>query len=306
VAFKRKVEMRAGTSAVSVVISDLDITFDILRTRNFSNNVAKFRVYNAKEDTVSRMLSKGNSIIFSAGYEDEGTGLIYIGQITDSVPSKNPPDPYVDITCGSIQSSATKLLSASVSLGYKPNTNLSRPITEIGTALGLSLSGLENISSLRMQNGYTCTGTVKDALRYVQGILARKGMGLFIDNTTLVIFKKGVGYNRRAVKLSPSTGLLEAPKLVENQELDEAVEEDLTQRVTFKSILNYKIVPNGYVDIESASVTGQFLVDKCRFKGDNFGGDYYVEGEGVGGPPRTGASGFTGGTGAGVQQLTVQ
>ena len=280
-AFKRIVEMEVGTSSRSVLISDLNITFDITRTRKFSNNIAKFKIYNPADDTVSKMLKKGNSVIFSAGYDDEGTGLIYSGQITESIPSKNPPDPFIEITCGSIQNADTDLSSVTVTLGYKPNTNLSRPINEIGNALGLSVVGLENISSIKMRNGFNVAGTAKEALRLIQGTLERNGMGLFIDNSNLIVFKKGEGYKRAAVKLSSRTGLLESPKLSDNLENDENVEEDITQRALFKSILNYKIVPNGDVDIESSTVNGKYLVDKCQFKGDNFGGDFLVEGEGI-------------------------
>lgn len=282
-AFNRLVEMKVGTSQTSVIISGLDITFDITRTRKFSNNVAKFKIYGALDDTISRVLKKGNSVTFSAGYEDEGIGLIYAGQITQSIPSKNPPEKIVSLECGSIQNPKTELASVTVSLAYKKGTNISRPINEIGTALGLSVSGLDNVSGIIMANGYNLAGTAKDAMRYIQSILDRNGLGLFIDNSTLKIFKKGSGSKVNAVKLTTSTGLLEAPKLTDNTEGDEKVQEQLTKRVLFRSILNYRIVPDGSVDIDNNSVKGIFIVDKCNYKGNNFGGAFEVSGEAIGG-----------------------
>jgi hypothetical protein len=282
VAFNRRVEMKVGTSQTSVVISGLDITFDITRTRKFSNNVAKFKIYGALDDTISKILKKGNSVTFSAGYEDEGTGLIYVGQITQSIPSKNPPEKIVSLECGSIQDPKTELASVTVSLAYKKGTNISRPINEIGTALGLSICGLDNVSGIILANGYNLSGTAKDAMRYVQGILDRNGLGMFIDNSTLKIFEKGFGDKSSAVKLTTATGLLEAPKLTDNAEGDEKVQKQLSKRVLFKSILNYRIVPNGHVDIDNKSVKGIYIVDKCSYKGDNFGGAFEVSGEGIG------------------------
>lgn len=287
-AFKRIVEMKAGTTQTSVVISGLDISFDISRTRKFSNNIAKFKIYGALDDTISRVLKKGNSITFSAGYEDEGIGLIFIGQITQSIPTKNPPEKIVSLECVSgrsvdTQSNTTDLSSVTFSLAYKKGTNISRPIREIANVLGLSVCGLNNVSNITMANGYNLAGTAKEAMRYIQSILERNGLQLFIDNSTLKISKKGSGSKASAVKLTTKTGLLEAPKLTDNTEGDEKVQEQLTKRVLFRSILNYRIMPDGHVDIDNNSVKGIFIVDKCNFKGDNFGGAFEVSGEGIGG-----------------------
>ncbi len=141
---------------------------------------------------------------------------------------------------------------------------------------------MNNISGVQLTNGFNLSGTAKEALRYIQNILERIGCGLFIDNKSLKIFKKGTGEKIKAVRLSSNTGLLEAPKLTDNTEEDTAVAEGLTKRVIFRSILNYKIIPNGYVDIQSNHVKGTFIVDKCSFKGDNFGGKFEVSGEGIG------------------------
>lgn len=281
-AFKRIVEMKVGDSTSSFLISDLDITFDITRTRKFANNVAKFKIFGVIDDTINRVLQKGKTVSFSAGYEDEGIGLIYVGQIIQAVPSKNPPEKYVDIECGSMQDPSKELFSVVFSLAYKKDTYISRPINEIGNALGLAISGLENVSNIKLVNGFNLTGTAKEALRYIQGILERNGLIIFVDNSILVVAKKGVGNKASAVKLTSNTGLLEAPTLTDNTEGDEKVQEKLKKRVLFKSILNYRIIPNGYVNIENNSVKGVFIVDKCNYKGNNFGGDFFVSGEGIG------------------------
>jgi len=281
-AFNRTVELKAGTTSSSVVISDLDIEFNITRSRKFSNNVAKFKIYNPKEDTISKVLKKGNSISFKAGYQDEGMGLIYIGQIVQSISDKKPPDTVVSIECGSIQNADTALESVTLSLSYQKETYISRVLDEIGTALGLSVVGMKNVSSISLPNGFTFAGTAKDAMRYCEGILNNNDTGLFIDNTTLSLFKNDKGNDLQAVKLTPQTGLMESPKLTDNDDGSENVQKVLTKRVLFKSILNYKIVPNGYVRIESSGVKGDFIVDKCHFVGNNFGGEFYVTGEGLG------------------------
>jgi hypothetical protein len=282
VAFNRVVEMKAGTSGGSIVISGLDMTFDITRSRQFSNNVAKFKIYNPKEDTISRALKLGNSISFKAGYEDEGLGLIYIGQITQSIPKREPPNVVVSIECGSIQNANTALGAVTLSMSYLSGTLLSRVIEEIATALGLNVVGLNYISNVRLTNGFYFAGTAKDAMRYCETVLNNYHLGLFIDNTTFTIAKRGEGNGILAVKLTPATGLIEAPSLIDNTDGGEAVQEALPRRALFKSILNYKIVPNGYVQIQNKDINSNFIVDKCHFVGDNFGGSFYVSGEGLG------------------------
>lgn len=281
-AFKRIVEMEVGTTDNSVLISDLDVEFNISRSRKFSDNTASFKVYNPTDDTISKILKPGNSVIFKAGYDDEGIGLLFVGQIMQSVPKREPPNKIVSLECNSVQNADTSLEAVTVSLGYKKGVAITQPLEEIASALGLSTAGMDNADGINLENGYTLAGTAKEAMRYLNGVLERHGCGLFIDNATLTVSKDGEGNNLRAVVLSPETGLMEAPTLTSNTEGNEAVQAELTKRVIFKSILNYKIVPNGYIKIETNTTNGEFIVDKCSFSGNNFGGSFEVTGEGIG------------------------
>lgn len=277
-AFRRQVEMEVGTSEGSVMISDLDIEFDISRSTKFENNTAKFKIYNPTSTTISKMLVKGNSVTFKAGYEDEGIGLIYIGQIVQSTPDLTGADHIVELECGSIQNANTTLEAVTVSLGYRPNTAISQVINEIANALGLGVYNLEVASGVKLANGYTLSGTAKEAMRYVQGVLNVNNLSMFIDNTTLTVFRIGEGDTKvKAVYLSIETGLMSAPKLTDNA--DETTGGTLTKRLVFNSILNYKIKPYGMLDVDYPTVEGTFVTEKCKFVGDNFGGNFNVSGE---------------------------
>jgi len=283
-AYKKKIILKAGDLIEALEISALHLRFEVTRDRQFKSNKAKIRIFNVTKNTTNNILKKGKSIVLEAGYEDEGTGVIYIGQITSAVPGYNGYDTYVDIESNSLQSSSIDLKSVTVSLAYGPNTGISGPIQEIANVMGLALYGIENVTGITLKNGYVFTGTPKQALRYCKEIVEKEGLIIFIDNDSLIISSEANPQEVTTTDLRPETGLLTASELVSTKNKGKKEEKKLSRKIVFKSILNPQIIPNKFVNVDNKrDINGLYVVDKCTFTGANYGTTpYVVRGEAIG------------------------
>lgn len=280
-AFNRILTVKVGFENSGVLISDLNIDFQIERSIDFSVNTAQLKIYNPSVDTQEKFLKKGASIVVSAGYDDEGSGGIYVGQITESVKYKEGSNRIVDITAGSIQNANRDLAYVTVSLSYKRDTAVVTPLKDIATALGLANYGFEIAKSIKLSNGFSYAGSAKTALARCKDILNANGMDLFIDNTTIVVFKRNTADTRfKVVYLTPDTGLIGTAKITDSSKAGN-IEEEFPLRVSFKSLLNPQLNPNGVVVIDKSTVTGTFIIEKISFSGNNYGGAFIAAGEGV-------------------------
>ena len=283
-AFDRKVELVIGEGGRGLDIADLDIEFKIVRSVAFAENEAEFLIYNAKPETRSKILKKGNSLSFSAGYKDQAFGVIFIGQILEAKSYQDGADMLTKIIATNTSSETKPLSRTLVSLSYEPKTNAKVILNEIAELLGLALIGIDNadLDLPILPNGFSYAGIVRGALQYATNILKSKKLGLYIDNTSLVVYKLDGTSTFTAGYLSYDTGLLSVEK-EERSHNDQQRPEDETERnyINFTSLLNPRMKPNGLVEIDTEKLKGVYLIHKIDFEGDNFGGDFVCVGEAV-------------------------
>lgn len=282
-AYLHKVILTAGDSVDGAVISDLHIKFEVVRDRTFKANNAKIKIFNPTDTTINNILKEGNSIVLEAGYEDEGTGVIYIGQITSSIPRYTGTDVEVEIESNSLQGDSEKLQSVTISLTYKPGDYIKGVIENISKVMNLAIYGIDEISNLKLPNGYVFTGTPKAALKYCREILEKDGLIVYIDNNSIIISKEVDPPQVTTVALTPESGLLSANKMKSTKDKGKEDEKKLENKVVFKSILNPNIGPNVFLDVDNLrDIKGLYIVDKCTFTGANFGTTpYVVRGEAI-------------------------
>jgi len=283
-AYNRVVNLKAGTVDQALMVSGLDVSFKVERSRAFASNSAQIEIFNPSETTINDILKEGNSVVLEAGYEDEGVGVIFIGQITTSVPSNNGVDTIVKIEAQSLQGSDTPLSSLVVSLSYKPDTTLNKPLEEIATAMGLATYGLDLVSDLKLTNGYVFTGLAKNALKYCREIIEKDGLILYVDNDIMYVVAEANNSDVKSAYMTPDSGLLEAAPLKSTKKKGAKDEKKLANKITFTSILNPQVGPNSVIEVDNyRNVFGLYVVDKCTFTGSNFGSSpFTIQGEGIG------------------------
>lgn len=290
-AWSRAVELSVQRgNEVAVDMAGLSIAFRVVRSIDQGESYAEFTVHNAREETRTKLLIEGASLTFKAGYEDDVLGVIFIGSIQSSV-SRLVGDTWVTQIRAVSQLTLWDNYVSHLSLSYAPGTALSQVIEDIAGGLGINLWGIENAAGLALPNGYAFVGAPFQAIQYVKQILNSNGLGLFWDNKELIIFEKYKDSQFTTVFLGYDSGLLSVNPVQEHTrpELDEAGEV-IPQRakIEFSALLNWRIRPNGVITIDTSvdvegrriepSVYGSYVVESVEFSGDNYGGNFNVQG----------------------------
>ena len=268
-AYNRKIECTIGqNNGLNLLLSDLNMTFDIKRSYNIESNTARFVIYNAKEETRNKILTKNNNITLSAGYEDEGTGLIFSGFISDVSSTYTGLDWETEITGSDYGSNSTNIFNKFATYGYKEGMPISMVISDIASALGVVISGIENVSGIIMNNAKQFNGLIKDIVKMIDNILKVNDVGLYFDSNSMVLYKlKQKDSKFGIVNISSSSGLINSV-----EEITDNSNTDQKKRYAFNSLMNAKIKPNALINIQSAIVNGLLIVENVNYKGDNFGG----------------------------------
>jgi hypothetical protein len=276
-AFKRKVEFTAGSSGTGLLISGLDIDFDINRSVTTSDNTAEFIVYNAKRETRKEILKKNNNVIFKAGYEDEGTGTIFIGNIYESFSVKQDSDWVTTVRAAAIRDESSPIESILLSLSYTGGTSFSILVQQVATALNLSIFGLRNISQRKIVNDFVFSGDARACLKLISRALSSFNVGVYIDNASIVLYNIGTASEEfSALYLTYDSGLLNVSDITEYEEEEGTPEK---KRIQFASIMLPKAQPNSLLTIKGTDNDGVYIAEKLRFYGNNYGGDFNIDGE---------------------------
>lgn len=285
-AFGRIIEVDIGrNNNTGVRISNLNLSFDTERSIDFESNVGNFKVYNAKKETRDKTLIKGNNIFLRCGYKDENNlALTFAGYIVESSSRLEGTDWVTDIFARDIGNNVDNIIKSKRSLNYSPNTKMDVIITDIANIIGVPVIGIENISSIVLNNGFVFTGSFTSALKRLNKIVGINEIGIYFDQTEMVIYRKGTQDTRfGVVNLSPKSGLLgEVEEITDELEQKNEVGQAQTRKIIkFTSLLNPKIKPNTVIRLNSVKVQGAFIVERVKNVGDNFGGDFVTQGEAV-------------------------
>ena len=276
-AFIREIELIVGQGDVGLEIAKLDIDFDISRSTTQANNTATFTVYNAKESTRTEILKKDSNIRFKAGYADEGNiGIIFFGTVDKVNSKKQGVDWITTIQAKDISSNQEGLANRSFNFSYKKGSNLSQVINDLAGILSIPVAGVEN-ANIKLNNGFVFVGTLNNLIRKINKTLQVDETQLYFDSNEMVIFKQGGKSSKFGVtRITPSSGLIGTVEKVNNEN-----EDDTRARVNMTVLMNPKLRPNGLINVSSSGLNGSYILEKVRFYGNNYGGDFLVDLEAV-------------------------
>ena len=270
-ALGRICELTVGSNGMGLLISDLDIEFDVERSLTFAENTAKFKIYNAKEETRSEVLRQGNNLMFKVGYEDETTGLIFSGNITEANSKKVGPNWETEIFAVTGRGLEGRLISQYISLSFGPGSNLQQIIENLSRLYGFVIFGINN-ANIILPNGWSYVGVLGGAFRYVEEILKSNNKGIYRDNGEMVIYNKGEASKFEVVLLTNNGGLLSVEDITDE-------ESGAVTKLRFESLIIPKAQVNSSVKIMNEKYNSVFTVERLQYTGNNFGGDFKMIGE---------------------------
>lgn len=281
----------------AVDLTGLTIGFRIKRSNKFADNSCELNIANISKETIAKFIGlEDSSLTIEAGYDDEGTALIFTGFVTSAVPEWNGPDRFLNVVAKTIRAKGysdkdNKGLSLETVLGrerrkivsktymnmsYGPNSKLLDIANALATNLGVVLNVFGDISSLTRLNGYNYVGRVNGIIKDLSDFLLAEGYGLTVSLSEMAIYKLyDTGSFLEVPALSYDTGLLKIGP-VQNYEVDPHQIEAFPPKLVWEveTILNPKLVPNSIVQIKADALEGFFLIETVEYHGDNAEGEF--------------------------------
>lgn len=168
-------------------IEPLHAEAEIHRSNRMDRNTATIRVMNLREDVRKWLEIPGNIIRVDIGYEDEGSGTVFLGQIHKAGSTLSGSDWVTEFQCYHFRAKGMDFETLLVSVSFDPGTNLQTVIAGLGQLLNVPVLGVD-VSSIELEGGFVSVGPMKRALDEVSKKLASQGYGMFYDLGELYIY----------------------------------------------------------------------------------------------------------------------
>jgi len=268
--FDRVIEVFIGNESIKNDITDLRVSFDILKTNTNIANRCTVSIYNLNPDNRGKIKELDDQIIVRAGYsEDIGTQLVFSGDILRINHQYPYPDVISKIEAGDGMKQVREKRSG---ISFKDKTDAMLVLKEIVKKLDIPISEIPQALKGEYSQGYAHTGSVKKAL---DNICKRFDLDWSVQNGKLQVIEKKGASKAEPVAIQEVTGLLEKVERVGD------IQEYLVKNVArespflkFKTLLNPMIIPGGRVTLSQAGFPGFYKVMSVQHQGDNYEGDF--------------------------------
>ena len=241
--------------------SQLRIEFNTEKTSRRNPNKAKIVIYNLSKDSAAFVEAAKNHVRLFAGY-GENTSMIFSGEIRRK--GTGTVDTGVDrVTTIEAASGGQAYRSARINRSFSRELTMHQVIEELAQSFDTK-ANLSKIEDRKLVDGFVASGRSADVMETFARSLNFDWY--FDDDGDLVVVTKNTSTDpNNAVLLSPTTGLIGSP-------------ERTPKGVNAVSLLNPAIKPKRYVNVQSASVQGWFLVQKSEMIGDTgYSKEFYTK-----------------------------
>jgi hypothetical protein len=272
-AFIRYVEVTVGPkNGPGFKIDGLKVSFKIEKSDSSEPNTSTIKIYNLSADTSSKVTLADNHIQLRAGYKDETIGSIFFGTVLKGNRYRSGNDFITEIQ---VQDGRAAVMAGQVSVSYAKETDATIIAQAFLDAIGLPFKGQDKIpSGEKYTSGFCYIGMATDGLRKV---LNRFELTFTIQNEMIYILKSGEAADNTGLKLTPSTGLLTIPQPISDKTGEADSEAEPTNGWKFSAMLFPELLPGAACAVEASSFSGEVIIHKAIYEGDNWDGDFKVD-----------------------------
>lgn len=300
------------------LVDNLHYEFEVERSTLFYKDSATFTIYNPNRETTEKIMNGGASVVFRAGYKDEGMGTIFVGHVgTAYTEEETPAERRLVVVCRSQRGAQYQLQRTLMAGVVEKGKSYYDVLKFIADYAGIPVSGAEVLKNRILDEDYFICGDIRsEVTNFVTRKLRGIGGSMIITNNELVYLDKTNTAVFETVYLSYRTGLISAKKrrdetyqssedaFEENREYylglkamgdkevakRKAIEAAIPSRnvVEFSCLINPSISVGAPVQIDawknqddSEALEGLFFVTDLKTSGDNFGGQYEMHGTAV-------------------------
>lgn len=273
--YKRRYDLTViDSEGNAVVIRELKIEFEVVKSVLSFPNLAKISLYNLSQDTLSLLQTKFTRVILNAGYLGN-ISLIFKGDIRNVFQSQSGVDSVATIYAADGEKDWQ---NAIFNKTFTSNVTISEAINEVlNTFKEATIGALEGIPEISENlRGQTLSGSSKDIL---DNFADEYGFNWNIQDGEVIITPVDQPLTgTEAVLITALTGMLGSPTVTE-------IGADVT------TLLNPKLLPNTAFEIKSinadvelgnvffrnikrTNATGLYKVQEVTFKGNSREGEW--------------------------------
>lgn len=249
-------------------ILSLTVDFEITKSLAAKTpNTAEIRIRNLNTDHRKHLQELEKVYVsIEAGYE-EGTALIFRGDLRDITSTRDGTDWITTITSDSGRRARKKRILKSFAPGATVSDVLNAAAKAMdvklgNTALKTVAAKIKGTQSDKFFNGYALAGAVDAELDR----LARSvGLEWSIQDDELQFLDRGQALKGQGAKLTEATGLVGSPEKG-NKGLVEA-----------RALMIPELTPGRRCEIDSEHVKGVFRIETAKYRGGTTEKDWYVD-----------------------------
>ena len=274
--FSRVVSCTIDNLAIGkrVEIKDLRITFDITKTAKSSENKATIKIFNLAQttrDLLQTRTSEGESltkVVLRAGFQTSEQKILFRGT-GEVVSTHQPPEWVTTITA---EDSVKELKAVKFEKKYPAGTTVQDIVKDLLKAAGLSISVEVPFVVPPLPIARVFSG---DPIKNIEDLASTYNFTFNMQDEGAILAPKNRKPEKRyQVLLSKSTGLLGRPTI-------------RGPILVVNALIDANLRPNNYVELVTSEpgLSGNYLIQKAKYKGDSWGGRYAVELEMTPAPP---------------------
>lgn len=272
--FRRVWRAQVGSLVVSDSAADarpLDISFKVKKTLGAARGgTLDMEIFNLSEEhrrEIATAPRRQTYVRLDAGYEGPGgASQIFVGDLRKAIVAESGADWVVKVTAGSGEHSVR---SARVVRSFAAGATVEDVVRHLASAMGVGVgNALDAFQGARLAGGAQihAGGAVLQgrASEELDRLCTAAGLSFSVQDGVLQVLPLGGALDRSAILLSPTTGLVESPEIVNRR------------TITVKALLQPGLVPGQRIVVESAVISGVWRITEAEYSGANGGNDWYA------------------------------
>lgn len=273
--FRRAIRVIVGSQEIlgGGLGDGLRVQFKVKKTTTKEPNDCEVSVFNLSEQHRAALQAKGTPVLVEAGYEDT-TSLIFSGISRYIDHTHSGGDWVTKIQCGDGERAYRY---AHVAESFRPGTRVADVFAKVASAMEIdateAISAVRSMVPEQFAQGYSAFGK---ASTEVDRLLVARGLEWSIQDGRLQVLRKGAAAGGTVVLLSPTTGLVGSPSHG-TPEHSSKTGKKKAPVLKAKALLQPAIRAGGTIQIESATIRGNYRVQVLTHSGDTHGGDWYSD-----------------------------
>jgi len=256
----------------------IHISFSFEKSKDYTFNRCSINLWNLCPEHIAVLDHRECNVKLYAGYDDE-LAQLYQGVVLEMKTTISGGDRQTTIEVADTWgNSNTK--NAYVSIAYRGNQNAKAVLEDIAKRMDVpvlySPSAEKSLRNASFAHSASFSG---DCSYVIESIVNTCGLGYYVDNGSLNVFKEGEAMKTYATEMSNAKGLIGIP---EREYKSESTSYENNQNTHAHEVYGYKIkyLMDGVlglgdrIHLKTDYLDGYFHIYKISVSGDNLSGDW--------------------------------